>query len=122
MARKGLIEGLPENIPDLQELCPICLFTKATKIPRGPTTDISTFSPCFILQMDFSFFNVESIHVFPSIFVDICSATSCPFGFSSRSKIPPIYILKFLVTKLRIQNKKFALVRVDEYGALSVFY
>ena len=69
--------------------------------------------------MDFSFFNVENIHVFPSIFVDICSATSCPFGLPSRSKITPIYILKFLVTKLRIQNNKFALVQVDEDGALA---
>ena len=33
MAIKGLVEGLPENIPELEELCPICLMTKATTIP-----------------------------------------------------------------------------------------
>ena len=32
--------------------------TKATKFPRGPTIDVSKFSPGFMLQMDFSFFNV----------------------------------------------------------------
>ena len=32
MARKGLMEGLPENLPELEEPRPICLWTKATKI------------------------------------------------------------------------------------------
>ena len=39
MARKLLMEGLPENIPDLEENCPIFLFTKATKITRGHVGD-----------------------------------------------------------------------------------
>ena len=75
--------------------------------------------PGFILQMDFAFFNVESIRGFISTFVAICSATSYLFGFPSRSKRPPLDILKFLVTKLRNQDKKVAFIRVDEYGALA---
>ena len=71
MAKNGLMEGLPENLPELEEPCPICLLNKATKIPRGPTTDVSKFASGFMLQMDFSFFNVESIHGFTSTFVDI---------------------------------------------------
>ena len=35
MAIKGLMEGLPTNLPDLEQPCHICLLTKATKIPRG---------------------------------------------------------------------------------------
>ena len=119
MARKGLMDGLPENIPELEEPCPICLLTKATKISRGPTTDVSKFAPGFMLQMDFAFFNVESIRGFTSTFVAICSATSYPFGFPSRSKRPPLDILKFLVTTLRNQDKKVAFIRVDEDGALA---
>ena len=34
MARKGLMEVLPENLPELEEPCPICLLTKATKYPE----------------------------------------------------------------------------------------
>ena len=71
MARKGLIEGLPDNLPELEEPCPICILTKETKIPRGPTTDISKFAPGFMLQIDFSFLNVETIRRFTSIFVII---------------------------------------------------
>ena len=71
MARKGLMEGLPENLPELEEPCPICLLTKATKISRGPTNDVSKLAPGFMLQMDFAFFNVESISEFTSTFVAI---------------------------------------------------
>ena len=69
--------------------------------------------------MYFEFFNVESIRWFTSIFGAICSVTSYPFGFTSRSKCPPLDILKFLVTTLRNQDKTFAFVWVDEYGALA---
>ena len=62
MAIKGLLEDLPENIPELEEPWPIYLLTKATKITRGTTTDASKFAPGFMLQMDFEFFNVESIY------------------------------------------------------------
>ena len=72
-----------------------------------------------MLQMDFAFFNVESIRGFTSTFVAVCSATSYPFGFPSRSKRPPLDILKFLVTTLRNQDKKVAFIRVDEDGALA---
>ena len=89
MAIKGLMEGLPEILPELEEPCPICLLTKATKINRGPTTDVSEFAPGFMLQMDFAFFNVESIRGFTSNFVDICSSTSYYFGLPSRSKRSP---------------------------------
>ena len=97
-------------------------MTKAAKIPRGPTTYVSKFAPGFMLQIDFAFFNVESIRVFTSTFVDICSATSHPFGFPSRSKLTPLDILKFLVTIFSNQNKKVALIQVDKDGALARYY
>ena len=92
MARKGLMEGFSENIPELEDPCPVFLMTKTTKTPRGLTTDASKFSPGFMLQMDFKFFNVESIRGFTSTFVAICSDTSYPFGFTSRRKLTPFDI------------------------------
>ena len=100
------MEGIPENVPELEDPCPIYILTKAAKIPRGPTTDVSKISPVFMLQMDFSFFNVESIRVFTSTFLAICSATSYPFGLPSRSKRPPLDILSFLVTTLIISGQE----------------
>ena len=49
----------------------------------------------------------------------IFSATSYSFGFPSKSKRPPLDILKFIVTTLRNQDNKVAFVTVDEYGALA---
>ena len=68
--------------------------------------------------MDFAFFNVKIIRGFTSTFVAICYATSNPIGFLSGRKRPPIYILKIIVTTMRNKDKKVALIRVDEYGAL----
>ena len=72
-----------------------------------------------MLQMDFYFFNVESISGFTSTFVAIFSANSHPFGFPYRSKCLPLVILNFLVATLINHEKKVALIRVDEYGALA---
>ena len=69
------MEFLPENLPELEEPCPIYILIKATKIPRGTTTDVSKISLGLMLQMDFAFFNVESISEFTSTFVAIFSAT-----------------------------------------------
>ena len=101
------MEGLPENLHELEDPCPIYILTKATKIPRGPTTDVSKFSPGFILQMYFAFFNVEIIRGFTSTLVAICYATSYPFEFPSRSKRPPLDILKFLIPISQCGDKKF---------------
>ena len=67
MATKGLMEGLPENLPELEDPYPICLFTNATKSPRSPTNDVPKFALVFMLQMYFSFFNVENIHILTQI-------------------------------------------------------
>ena len=112
------MEGPLENLPELEQPCPIYLLTKETKMPRGPTTYVSNFPPGFMLHMDFSFFNVESIRGFTSTFVTICSAIFYPFGFLYRSKRPPLDVLKCFVTTLRNQDKKVAFIRVYEYGAL----
>ena len=60
----------------------------------------------------------ESIHELTSTFVDICSDNSHPFVFPSRSKRPPLDILKFLPATLRNHDKKVPLIIVDKDGAL----
>ena len=54
--------------------------------------------------------------------MDICSATSYPFVFPSRSKCAPLDILKCIVTTLRNRYNKVTFIRVDEYGALARSY
>ena len=97
-------------------------MTKATEIAIGPTTDVLKFAPGFMLHIDVVFYNVESIFVFTSNFVAICSATSYPFGFTSISKRTPIDTLKRFVATLGNQDIKFSFIRVDEDGALGRSY
>ena len=109
------MEVFPPNLPELEETCPICILTKATYITRGPTIDVYKTPPVFMFHMDFAFFNVEIIRVFTSTFVALCSATSYPFGFLSRSKSPPLDILKFIAIKFRNHDNKVSFILVDEY-------
>ena len=118
MARKGLTEGLTENIPDLEKPCLICSMTKETKINRYPTTSVSNTPPCFMLQMDFTSLNVEIIRGFTSTFVAICFANSYHFGFSSRSKYPPLGILKCIVNTLGNYYKGVSFTQFDGDRAL----
>ena len=52
----------------------------------------------------------------------ICPDTLCPFGFPYIRKRAPLDILKFLVNTLRNQEKKAALIQVDEDAALARSY
>ena len=44
--------------------------------------------------------------------------TSYPFGFPYRSKVPPLDILKFLVTSLNNKDNKVAFILGDEDGSI----
>ena len=72
-----------------------------------------------MIQMDSAFFNIESIRVFTSTFVVLCFANSCPFTFPSRSKRPPLDILKLFITILRNHDKKVASIQVYEDRSLA---
>ena len=75
-----------------------------------------------MLQMDFTFFNVEIIRWFTSTFKAIGSATSYPFWFTYRSKLPPLDIFKFLAITLKNQDKKVVFIQVDEVGELARYH
>ena len=103
------MEGLPENLPKMEEPRPICLLTNATNTPRGLTTDFLNLplGSCFRLILRFSLLKA-------SVVVDICFATSYHFGFSSINKCPPLDKLKYVVTTLRNQDNKLAFIQVDK--------
>ena len=77
--------------------------------------------PGITLEIDFRSFNVKIICGFTSILVAMYSATSYPFCFPYRRKRPPIEIFKLLVTTLSNQDKKVALIWVEEYEALAIY-
>ena len=72
-----------------------------------------------MLRMDYVLFNAKIIRGFTSNVLAICSATSYPFGFSSRIKRLPLNILKCIATTLRNQDKKVEFIQFDQNGSLA---
>ena len=72
-----------------------------------------------MIQTDFIFFNVESIHGFTSTFLNIQPATPYTFILLWKIKIQPLDILKIIIILLSNQGNKVAFIRVHEYGALA---
>ena len=81
------MEGLQKNIPDLEYPCIIWLLTKAAEISRGPSIGVPKYAPGFMLQIDFTFLNVEIIREFTSTFVAICYSNSYQFRFLYRINV-----------------------------------
>ena len=104
----------------MEETYHVCLMTKSTKNTIGLTIDVSKCAPGLMLQIDFSFFNVESIRGFTSTSEAIYSATSYPLGFPPRSKLPPLDILKNIAITMMNQDEKCLFVRVDKDGTLEI--
>ena len=113
------MEGFPTNIRDLEKPLPVCFLTKATKITRGSTIDVSKSFLRFMLNIHFAFFNVEIIRGFILTFVAICSSTSYPCGLTPGRKHLPLEIIKWLVTKFRNQDHKVVFIQFDEYETRS---
>ena len=105
---------LPFNIPAL-----FVYWPRQLKLPEVQPLTNSQFPPRFMLQMYFTFFNVEIICGFALSFVYIYYATLYPFIFPSIIKRLPLEILNFIVTTLRNQDKKSSFIRVDEYISLA---
>lgn len=118
-AKSGLIGGMPKTVPSLKCPCHVCHITKATRIPRQITVDLTTFSPGFMIQMDFCFAKVPSVRGFTSILSTIDAKTRNPWAFPTRSKRPPTDLLRWFVTILRRQGFAVAFIRVDEGGELA---
>ena len=113
MSRKGLREGRPKisqtwRIPDLFVfwLMKLKLSEVQQLMPR-----ISPLGSCFRWILCFQC--RQNLW----IYLDFCGYMFyyfIPFGFLSRSILPPLGILIVIVTILRNQDKKVAFIRVDE--------
>ena len=120
--KKRTHEGSPKKYPWLGRALPYLSLVQGNRNYQRSNHSCLETSPWLMLQMDFSFFNVEIIREFNSTFVAICSATSYPFIFTSRSKHSDIGILKFLVNILSNQDKKVVFIRVDKDVAQSRYF
>ena len=122
LIKKDLLTDLPPGLKDITSFdctCWICNLRKANKIPRGQLVDTTPLAPFQRLHIDFSFFTVTSIRGFTSALDVACATTSYPFGFPTKSKAPPIELLRWLLGTLRSMGYVVNFIRVDEGGELA---
>ena len=122
LINNDLLSDLSPSLKDISTFdctCWICNMRKATKVPKGSLTDTTSLAPFQRLHVDFSFFSVASIRGFTSALDVACASTSYPFGFPTKSKSPPIEILRWLLGTLRSMGYVVNFIRVDEGGELA---
>ena len=95
------------------------MVTKAHKLPRGALVDKTHMPPFSTLHLDFHFYNVKSIRGFVSALAAVCSSTSYPFNFPTKSRSPPIEITLYLIRTIRSMGYQVLFIQVDEDGAFA---
>ena len=70
-----------------------------------------------MIQMDYDFFDVESIYGFTTKLTSVCSIKSYLIDFPTRSKLPPLEVILFIFIIIQKQKNKVADIRLYEYIA-----
>ena len=95
------------------------MLQKPQKLSRGKLEDKTNLPPFMRLHLDFHFYNVTSIRGYVSSLGAVCASTSYPFNFPSKSRAPPLEILKYLIRTIRSMGFQVVFIKVDEDGALA---
>lgn len=114
----GAMLHLPK-ISDLKYTCPICTLVKAPKVSTKPSAPRRDLTPGQMLYMDFCFYRTASIRGFTAYLSVTCYVTGHSFVFPTRSKRPPLDIIKWLIEVLKRQGYVVIIVRFDEGGELA---
>ena len=102
-----------------QAPCRICYTEKNTTLPKVTTVDTSNLLPGELIQIEFSFYNVTSIHVFTSMLTVFCENNRALWVFHTASKYALFRIFHFILTTLKNEHHPCKHIRVSEDGALA---
>lgn len=120
MKNLNLMTGMPTKIPNFHYShdCPICLLSKATKVPRTPYQYKEHYISGKFFCLDFSFWNVISIRGFTSSLSAICMKTRYIFVFPTRNKRPPLATITWFIQTLHRQGYPVLYIHIDKGGEL----
>ena len=121
MCEKQSFDKLPKPTQMNKFLCNchICNTMKANKVPKGVTANVSVLENFMCLHLDFQFFGVKSLRGCTSALTIACAHSSYIFAFPTKSKSPPLDIVKWFVNTIRSMGYKAIFFRVDEDRALA---
>ena len=89
-----------------------------TNFSKGTKVDTSKLQPGELIHVEFSFYNVTSIHVFTSMLIVVYENTIMIGVFPTASKQAPFRIIRFILKTLNNEQHPCRCVRFDEDGAL----
>ena len=87
-------------------------------INKVTTVDISNFQPGECIHVEFSFYNVTSLHGFTFMLTVVCEKTIIIWILPTVSKRAPVCIIRFILTTLMNEKHPCKLIRVDEDSVL----
>lgn len=94
MCRNSTLLGLPRKpFPPCTKHCPVCLMSKFSHPPKGPTASTSHLLPGQLLHIDFGFWDLPSHRGFSSMLLIIDAKTRMLWLFCTSNKRAPIKIL-----------------------------
>jgi hypothetical protein len=120
MCHKQSLLGLPHRpFPPRSCPCAICITTKFTHPPKVKATLTQITRRGELLHIDFSFWNVTSIHGFTSLLSINDGKDRMLWNFPTASKRVHLEILDYFFGALSKENILVLGIRVDEDGALA---
>ena len=120
MCRHQNLYGLPKYCPNkIQKLpCTICYTEKMKTINKITTVNTSNRQPVELVNMEFAFHNVTSIHGFTSMITVVCAKTIILWVFPTLSKRAPVRIICFIMKTVMNEQHPCKHIIVNENSAL----
>ena len=72
--------------------------------PKGTIVDKNSLQPGELIHMDFTFYNMTSIHGFTSMLTVVCKETRMIWVFNNVSKLSPVRIIRFILKTLKSEQ------------------
>ena len=120
MEKPGIYIGHPNYIPKLSHPCISCIIVKGYRLARHPNVSTEKLDPVNCFHIDFSFFKEVSFKNFTSSINIIDATTSHLFGYTTRSKCPPLQIIQTLIYFSCHHGYKRSIFQVYEGGKFFV--
>ena len=120
MYKLGIYTGLPNYITKLSHPCCTCIVYKGYGLPLHPNVSTENLYPGNCFHMDFSFSNRVSSQKFTSEIIIFYATTINIFVYHTRSKQPPLQLIKKFLHLYYHRGYKNSIFQVGEGGEFSI--
>ena len=116
MAKLGIYTGLPKSTLKLSCPCCACILSKRPHLSCHPNLSIENLYTGTCFRLDFSLSNKVSCRKFTSTLTIVDATTMYLFWYSTRSKCPPIQLIKPFIQFSCNHGCKISIFRAGEGG------